>query len=120
LGRGRAKETADLSGPLGRKTFPGRGINTEISPLRYASVEMTKERAALPWRAASDRRRFSSLWVGRRAMTPQVEMTILFEGKFRIFEEKDEASPNKIVISTGAYPDFLPRSPGHGHVCGFR
>jgi hypothetical protein len=27
---------------------------------------------------------------------------------------------NKIVISTGAYPDFLPRSAGHGRVCGFR
>jgi hypothetical protein len=28
-------------------------------------------------------------------------------------------SSNKIVISTGAYPDFLPRVAGHGHVCGF-
>jgi hypothetical protein len=27
---------------LGRKTFPGRGVNTEISPLRFAPVEMTK------------------------------------------------------------------------------
>jgi hypothetical protein len=33
---------------LCRKTFPGRGVNTEISPLRFASVEMTKVRAALP------------------------------------------------------------------------
>jgi hypothetical protein len=23
------------------------------------------------------------------------------------------------VIPTGAYPDFLPRSAGHGRVCGF-
>jgi hypothetical protein len=30
-----------------RKTFPRRGINTEISPLRCASVEMTKGRGAL-------------------------------------------------------------------------
>ena len=38
------KETADLSTALrsGRKTSPGRGVNTEISPLRFASVEMTK------------------------------------------------------------------------------
>jgi hypothetical protein len=33
---------------LGRKTSPGRGVNTEISPLRYAPVEMTKVRATLP------------------------------------------------------------------------
>jgi hypothetical protein len=26
---------------------------------------------------------------------------------------------NRIVISTGAYPDFLPRSTGHGRVCAF-
>jgi hypothetical protein len=26
---------------------------------------------------------------------------------------------NRIVIPTGAYPDFLPRSAGHGRVCGF-
>jgi hypothetical protein len=32
----------------GRKTFPRRSINTEISPLRCASVEMTKGRADLP------------------------------------------------------------------------
>jgi hypothetical protein len=31
-------------GQLGRKTFPGRGVNTEISPLRFAPVEMTKEK----------------------------------------------------------------------------
>jgi hypothetical protein len=32
----------------GRKTFPRGSINTEISPLRCASVEMTKGTAALP------------------------------------------------------------------------
>ena len=26
---------------------------------------------------------------------------------------------NEFVIPTGAYPDFLPRSAGHGRVCGF-
>jgi hypothetical protein len=26
----------------------------------------------------------------------------------------------RIVISTGAHPDFLPRSAGHVRVCGFR
>jgi hypothetical protein len=30
------------------KTFPSKSIHTEISPLRYAPVEMTKERAVLP------------------------------------------------------------------------
>jgi len=33
--------------------------------------------------------------------------------------EKHRLIHNKIVISTGAYPDFLPRNAGHGHVCGF-
>ena len=28
-------------------------------------------------------------------------------------------SSNQIVISTGAYPDFLPRSTGQGRVCAF-
>jgi hypothetical protein len=27
---------------------------------------------------------------------------------------------NRIVISTGAYPDFLPRSTGNNRVCGFQ
>jgi hypothetical protein len=31
-------------GTLCRKTFPRMSIHTEISPLRFASVEMTKER----------------------------------------------------------------------------
>src|ERR1700728_822781 len=30
------------------KTFPGKSIHTEISPLRCAPVEMTKGRAVLP------------------------------------------------------------------------
>jgi hypothetical protein len=37
-----------------RKTFPRRGIHTEISPLRCAPVEMTKERAALPGREVAE------------------------------------------------------------------
>ena len=36
-------------GTLCRKTYPGRSVNTEVSPLRFASVEMTKVKAALPW-----------------------------------------------------------------------
>jgi hypothetical protein len=31
-----------------RSVFPREGLHTEISPLRYASVEMTKGRAVLP------------------------------------------------------------------------
>jgi hypothetical protein len=31
-----------------RRTFPGKSIHTEISPLRFASVEMTKGSVALP------------------------------------------------------------------------
>jgi hypothetical protein len=41
-----------------RKTFPGRGVNTEISPLRCASVEMTKGRGALPWESGRGQREF--------------------------------------------------------------
>jgi phosphoglycolate phosphatase len=36
--------------PTRSKTFPRKSIHTEISPLRCASVEMTKGRAALPWK----------------------------------------------------------------------
>src|ERR1700677_3852948 len=34
-------------GNSGRKTFPGKSIHTEISPLRFASVEMTKGRVVM-------------------------------------------------------------------------
>jgi hypothetical protein len=40
--------------PLRRKTFPRRGIHTEISPLRCAPVEMTKGRAELPGREVAE------------------------------------------------------------------
>jgi hypothetical protein len=42
----------------GRKTSPGRGVNTEISPLRFASVEMTKVRATLPWESGLGQKTF--------------------------------------------------------------
>src|ERR1700678_4302780 len=42
-----------LFGTLCRKTFPRESIHTEISPLRYAPVEMTKGRVALPGRAVA-------------------------------------------------------------------
>jgi hypothetical protein len=41
-----------------RKTFPRKSIHTEISPLRCASVEMTKGRAVLSWMAVADESRF--------------------------------------------------------------
>jgi hypothetical protein len=34
--------------------------------------------------------------------------------------EMSNSSLNSIVISTGAYPDFLPRSTGNDRVCGFQ
>jgi hypothetical protein len=37
-----------------RKTFSRRSIHTEISPLRYASVEMTKGRTVLPGRVVAE------------------------------------------------------------------
>jgi hypothetical protein len=50
---------------FGRKTFPRESIHTEISPLRFASVEMTKGRAVLPERVVAEPRAvFSSPWVG--------------------------------------------------------
>jgi hypothetical protein len=56
------KETADPSTALrsGPKTFPRKGVHTEISPLRFASVEMTKGRAALPGRAVAEQKPFLS------------------------------------------------------------
>jgi hypothetical protein len=38
------------------KTFPRKSIHTEISPLRFASVEMTKERGALPEREVAEQK----------------------------------------------------------------
>jgi hypothetical protein len=69
-----AKESAEK-----RKEKP------QISPLRYAPVEMT------------------SLWVGHGPIPMENRLPLR----------------NKFVISTGAYPDFLPRSTGQGHVCAF-
>jgi hypothetical protein len=47
-----------------------------------------------------DGMRFSFPWVGPRPVTSPVEMTSsLWNCR----------CPNKVVISTGAYPDFLPR-----------
>jgi hypothetical protein len=36
--------------PCKKKHSPGKSIHTEISPLRYAPVEMTNGRTTLPWR----------------------------------------------------------------------
>jgi hypothetical protein len=33
--------------------------------------------------------------------------------------EKGLLRSHRLVISTGAYPDFLPRGAGPGHVCAF-
>jgi hypothetical protein len=51
---GGLRGTADPSASLRRKTFPRRGIHTEISPFRCAPVEMTKGRAALPGREVAE------------------------------------------------------------------
>ena len=40
------------------KTFPIKIIHTEISPLRFASVEMTKGGGALPQREVTEQNRF--------------------------------------------------------------
>jgi hypothetical protein len=53
------------------KTYPRKSIHTEISPLRCASVEMTKGRAALPERVVAEQVAvFHRPWVGRRPMIP--------------------------------------------------
>jgi hypothetical protein len=43
----------------------------------------------------------------------------LLRGWRRFSMEKELLHSHKFVISTGANPDFLPRSTGDGHVCGF-
>jgi hypothetical protein len=54
-------------GNSGRKTFPGKSIHTEISPLRFAPVEMTKERAVLPGRVVAEQGPFFIALVGPQA-----------------------------------------------------
>jgi hypothetical protein len=46
------------------KTFQRRGIHTEISPLRCASVEMTKGRSVLPGRVVAEQKPFFITLVG--------------------------------------------------------
>jgi hypothetical protein len=52
------------------RVLRGRKSGYASVPRHAGAGEMTKGRAALPWRVASDRRRFSSPWVGRRPMIP--------------------------------------------------
>jgi hypothetical protein len=72
-----------------RKTFPRRGVNTEISPLRFASVEITMGKVAFARE--------------RRCCT---EAVFILSG--RPWKQLRPLS-NEFVISTGAYQDFLPR-----------
>jgi hypothetical protein len=53
------------------KNIPKKGPpEPQISPPRYAPVEMTKGKAVFPGRVVAEQEPFSSLWVGRRPMTP--------------------------------------------------
>jgi hypothetical protein len=58
-----------------RKTFPGRGIHTEISPLRYAPVEITNlvvkvELSSRPERSAVERSAVSFFALERSVHDP--------------------------------------------------
>jgi hypothetical protein len=66
-GRNREKK------PLGRKTYPRKSIHTEISPLRFASVEMTKGRATLPEREVAGQKAFFITLSGTQAHEYSVE-----------------------------------------------
>ena len=54
-------------------TFPRGSIHTEISPLRFASVEMTKGRVALPERVVAEEKRFFIALGGLKAHDSSVE-----------------------------------------------
>jgi hypothetical protein len=76
---------------LGRKTFPGEGINTEISPHRFASVEMTKgEGGALVEKTKGKAALWSRLQRGRRVSRrkkterPRLPLTNPFDWKPRL------------------------------------
>jgi hypothetical protein len=60
---------------LARKTFPRRSIHTEISPLRYATVEMTKGRAVLSWRVVAQWQPLFRTFSGPKAHDPSFERT---------------------------------------------
>src|ERR1700678_1486668 len=53
---------------LCRKTFPSKCIHTEIPPLRFASVEMTKGRGALRAKVVAEQKPFSSSRWARRSI----------------------------------------------------
>jgi hypothetical protein len=72
-----------------REAFSGKRIHDEISPLRFASVEMTMGKVAFARE--------------RRCCT---EAVFILSG--RPWKQLRPLS-NEFVISTGAYQDFLPR-----------
>jgi hypothetical protein len=83
----------------GMGEFPGHSAENRRSLHCVKLGRDDKGRAALPWRAASDRRRFSSPSVGQRPMTPPVEMTILFEDRLRVSRRNRKSQRQQNVWS---------------------
>jgi hypothetical protein len=92
----------------------------QISPLRCASVEMTKGKGDGSIESGCWTEAFFITLGGSQAHDSSGEMTKFVTKLGTIFLGKKSLHSHKLVISTGAYPDFLPRSTGNDRVCGFQ
>jgi hypothetical protein len=67
----RNRQSLDYASPCKKKDFHEQTAGPQISPLRCASVEMTKGKAALPGRVVAEQEPFCITLGGRsRTMTP--------------------------------------------------
>ena len=117
-GRRDDKSVARRGSPFPRKVRRTAGPS--------ASLGMTKERATTLSKVVAEPKRFSTPWVDYRPVTTPVKMTIQLQENMVSLVEREDLVPElnchlaaPACRGTGAYPDFLPRSAGHGHVCGF-
>ena len=89
-----------------------KGAHAVLSSAAWQEIRVRfgrddKEKVTVPERADAGPRRYALPWVGRRPMTPPVEMTNLLQLSFRIFLGNAELSsrPERTRISCHAALD---------------
>src|SRR5277367_3313969 len=95
--------------PLQEKHSQERTAEPQISPLRCASVEMTKGRVALPERVVAEEKRFFITLGGPKAHqnSGRDDNSVVPARALA----RDICPQGNVVIPTGSYPDFLHRTP---------
>jgi hypothetical protein len=88
----------------------------QVPPLRCAPVGMTKGRAVLPGKVVAEQEPFFiTLSAPQAHDSSGRDDSSIAE---RIISRSSFCGHNRIVIPTGAYPDFLLRAASDDHVCG--